>query len=128
MGVCIDSHRKCRNYADHRRTYGIEKIRTIFPLFLDSNGDGEGSWIPCGGSRGYCPENHFAIRWIFLTTVLMGMLFESEIVDGVKELNEDRGWDSACCWKCACGSFQAEVVKTMSLWGLYALFAFEDGW
>ncbi|KAK7753016.1 hypothetical protein SLS62_004965 [Diatrype stigma] len=49
----------------------------------------EGSWIPYGGGPRQCPGRHFAKRQILLTTALMISLFDCEILEGGRDVQED---------------------------------------
>ncbi|KAI1646874.1 cytochrome P450 [Daldinia loculata] len=49
----------------------------------------EGSWIPYGGGPRQCPGRHFAKRQILLTTALMISLFDCEISEEGKTVQED---------------------------------------
>ncbi|KAI1774793.1 cytochrome P450 [Hypoxylon cercidicola] len=49
----------------------------------------EGSWIPYGGGPRQCPGRHFAKRQILLTMALMVSLFDCEILDEGKNVQED---------------------------------------
>lgn len=49
----------------------------------------EGSWIPYGGGPRQCPGRHFAKRQILLTTALMVSLFDCEIFDEGRDVQED---------------------------------------
>ncbi|KAI1759270.1 cytochrome P450 [Hypoxylon sp. FL1150] len=49
----------------------------------------EGSWIPYGGGPRQCPGRHFAKRQILLTIALMVSLFDCEILEEGKNLQED---------------------------------------
>ncbi|KAK6953162.1 hypothetical protein Daesc_005462 [Daldinia eschscholtzii] len=49
----------------------------------------EGSWIPYGGGPRQCPGRNFAKRQILLTLALMVSLFDCEILDGEKRVQED---------------------------------------
>lgn len=49
----------------------------------------EGSWIPYGGGPRQCPGRHFAKRQILLTTALMVSLFDCEILEGGRDVQED---------------------------------------
>ncbi|KAI0171237.1 Pfs, NACHT and ankyrin domain protein [Pestalotiopsis sp. NC0098] len=57
------------------------------PIF--STKELEGSWIPYGGGPRQCPGRHFAKRQILLTAALMVSLFDCEILEGGKDLQED---------------------------------------
>lgn len=49
----------------------------------------EGSWIPYGGGPRQCPGRHFAKRQIMLTTALMVSLFDCEILEQGRDIQED---------------------------------------
>ncbi|KAI0850264.1 cytochrome P450 [Daldinia vernicosa] len=49
----------------------------------------EGSWIPYGGGPRQCPGRHFAKRQILLTTALIISLFDCEISEEGKSVQED---------------------------------------
>ncbi|KUI58399.1 Cholesterol 7-alpha-monooxygenase [Cytospora mali] len=49
----------------------------------------EGSWIPYGGGPRQCPGRHFAKRQILLTIALMVSLFDCEILEEGKGVQED---------------------------------------
>jgi cytochrome P450 len=49
----------------------------------------DGSWIPYGGGPRQCPGRHFAKRQILLTTALMVTLFDCEILETGKDVQED---------------------------------------
>ncbi|KAI1384153.1 cytochrome P450 [Hypoxylon trugodes] len=49
----------------------------------------EGSWIPYGGGPRQCPGRHFAKRQILLTLALMVSLFDCEILEGGRNVQED---------------------------------------
>ncbi|KAI1400296.1 cytochrome P450 [Hypoxylon fuscum] len=49
----------------------------------------EGSWIPYGGGPRQCPGRHFAKRQILLTTALMVSLFDCEILEEGRDIQED---------------------------------------
>jgi cytochrome P450 len=49
----------------------------------------EGSWIPYGGGPRQCPGRHFAKRQILLTAALMVTLFDCEILETGKDVQED---------------------------------------
>lgn len=65
------------------------------PIF--STKELEGSWIPYGGGPRQCPGRHFAKRQILLTTALMVSLFDCEILEEGRNVQEDftlRGFGS----------------------------------
>ncbi|KAI1139121.1 cytochrome P450 [Hypoxylon sp. FL0543] len=49
----------------------------------------EGSWIPYGGGPRQCPGRHFAKRQILLTAALMVSLFDCEILEEGRDVQED---------------------------------------
>ncbi|KAI3331580.1 cytochrome P450 [Xylariaceae sp. AK1471] len=49
----------------------------------------EGSWIPYGGGPRQCPGRHFAKRQILLTTALMVSLFDCEMLEEGRDVQED---------------------------------------
>ncbi|KAI0122342.1 cytochrome P450 [Daldinia grandis] len=57
------------------------------PVF--STKEYEGSWIPYGGGPRQCPGRHFAKRQILLTTALIISLFDCEILEKGKTIQED---------------------------------------
>ncbi len=57
------------------------------PIF--STKELEGSWIPYGGGPRQCPGRHFAKRQILLTTALMVSLFDCEILEEGRNVQED---------------------------------------
>ncbi|KAI8622926.1 cytochrome P450 [Xylariaceae sp. FL1651] len=57
------------------------------PVF--STKDLEGSWIPYGGGPRQCPGRHFAKRQILLTTALTVSLFDCEISEEGRDMQED---------------------------------------
>jgi cytochrome P450 len=57
------------------------------PIF--STKELEGSWIPYGGGPRQCPGRHFAKRQILLTSALMISLFDCEILDEGRNVQED---------------------------------------
>ncbi|OTA53889.1 cytochrome P450 [Hypoxylon sp. EC38] len=59
----------------------------ITPTF--STKELEGSWIPYGGGPRQCPGRHFAKRQILLTAALMVSLFDCEILEQGRNVQED---------------------------------------
>lgn len=49
----------------------------------------EGAWIPYGGGPRQCPGRHFAKRQILLTTALMVSLFDCEILQQGRDVQEN---------------------------------------
>lgn len=49
----------------------------------------EGVWIPYGGGPRQCPGRHFAKRQILLTTALMVTMFDCEILESGRNVQED---------------------------------------
>jgi len=66
---------------------GQSQTTTSPPTF--STKENEGSWIPYGGGPRQCPGRHFAKRQTLLTMALMVSLFDCEILEGGKNVQED---------------------------------------
>ena len=74
-------------YSSENAGENKEPRDSASPTF--STKDFEGSWIPYGGGPRQCPGRHFAKRQILLTTALVISLFDCEILDEGRDVQED---------------------------------------
>lgn len=71
--------------SDHENTQPNDPASS--PIF--STKGLEGSWIPYGGGPRQCPGRHFAKRQIILTIALMVSLFDCEILEEGRNMQEN---------------------------------------
>ncbi|OTA83033.1 hypothetical protein M434DRAFT_36900 [Hypoxylon sp. CO27-5] len=83
-----NEHRIDRFWIGRFLKYGSKSApNNTTPTF--STKELEGSWIPYGGGPRQCPGRHFAKRQILLTAALMVSLFDCEILEQGRNVQED---------------------------------------